>query len=281
MEPHVAMGHGLALAGRMSIRAEGFRRGIDSLLSGCQVEAVVKNRLPMLADKVGEAAADGVTKRQVIPAFRHWRQGEIRTLNDVATTIAVGVNEELVDPQNRRLDKAIAGWWDSLRPKLAELTRPICEEWHVLPSAMELPPISLGRQEWWLSNAVTDPFETLVKSVAGVVTNVVAMSSFGAIATTGPFALVTAVVVGFSVLMVGKDAAKEKAMGANMPLGLRQLSNEQKLVAKLQREAKTAEAELAQEIAKQFQTDNGDQVVRAITQLINKELHKLAEDAEP
>lgn len=94
----------------MSIRAEGFRRGIDSLLSGCQVEAVVKNRLPMLADKVGEAAADGVTKRQVIPAFRHWRQGEIRTLNDVATTIAVGVNEELVDPQNRRLDKAIAGW---------------------------------------------------------------------------------------------------------------------------------------------------------------------------
>lgn len=287
-EPELAIARGLALAGRTSVRAEGFRKDIVALLSSKRVESVVKDRLPTLATKVGEAAADGLTERHVVPAFKRWRRGEIQTLNDVAREIAKKVGDELADARNSRITRAVGSWQDSLRPELAELSRPVCERWHIPPSAMALPTISLDGRRWQVSvdqsSAVTESFESLATGIAAVVAGVVAMSLLGSgvaiLAATGPFAVIVAAVVGFGVLVSGVDKAKEKAMSANIPVNVRQWGSEQKLVAKLKQQAKTSEAQVAQEMAKQLLADGGQQVVQSIARLIREELHRLAGEAE-
>jgi hypothetical protein len=287
-EPEVAIARGLALAGRMSVRAEGFRRNVDKLIKGNQIKALVKDRLPGLADQLGEAAASGMTQRHVIPAFRRWRSGQIRTLNEVAAGIATAVHHELTDPANPTLATVISDWQNGLRPDLDELTRPICERWHIPPAAMQLPPIKLGERKWQISmnhvGAATEGLDSLANAVSAVIAGVLAMTLFGTgvalLATTGPFAVVIAAVAGYYMLKMGKDAAMEKALAADLPAWIREMRGEDKLVAKLDQQAAAQESQLASELSRQFQADGGVDLEGQISQLIAKELDRLAEDAE-
>ncbi|MPY56351.1 Hsp70 family protein [Streptomyces spongiae] len=287
LEPEVAIAKGLALAGRMSVRADGFRADIRELLQSDRIGSLVQDRLGDLGQRLGEAVADGMTERHVIPAFRRWRNGEIATLDDMAAGISRALHAELTEPGNARLTAAIAEWQNGLRPELEELTRPICLRRHIPPSAMELPAVQVSGGQVNVpfdSAAATEVLDNIAKVVNVVVAGVIAMALFGAgtaiIATTGPFA----VIIAFVVLLVGanetREAAMAKARQANIPIMLRKVRSESGLVTKLRQGAETQEAELARAFSAQFLDSGGQVLVEEISKGIAQDLEALADDAE-
>ncbi|MGW3037427.1 Hsp70 family protein [Streptomyces sp. NPDC001178] len=287
LEPEVAIARGLALAGRMSLRAAGFRADIRKLVKGDRIGSLVQDRLSSLGDRLGAAVADGMTERHVIPAFRRWRTGEIATLDGMAAGISRALHAELTEPGSPRLTGVIAEWQNELRPELEELTRPICHRWHIPPSAMELPAVQVSGSEIAVpfdSAAATQVLDNIAKVVNVVVAGVIAMTLFGAgtalIATTGPIA----VVIAFVVLLAGADEAREAAMArarqANIPVLMRKVGGENRLMTKLRQGAAAQEAELAAAFSAQFLDDGGQKLVSEIAKGIADDLEALAREAE-
>jgi hypothetical protein len=287
LEPEVAIARGLALAGRMSLRAAGFRADIRKLLEGDRIGSLVQDRLPSLGAKLGEAVADGMTERHVIPAFRRWQAGQITTLNDMAAGITSALHAELTDPDNPRLKQVITDWQNELRPDLEELTRPICRRWHIPPSAMALPAVEVSGGQLEVpfdSAAATQVLDNIAKVMNVVVAGVVATTLFGAgtaiIAATGPFAVIIAFVVVLVGLSEGKEAAMRKAQEANIPMWMRKVGGENRLVNKLRQGAGPQEAQLAAAFSAQFLDDGGQKLMSEIAKGIADDLDALAEAAE-
>ncbi|MFJ8630204.1 Hsp70 family protein [Streptomyces sp. NPDC093568] len=287
LEPEVAIARGLALAGRMGVRAAGFRADIRKLLKSDRIGSLVEERLPALGERLGAAVAEGMTDRHVIPAFRRWRNGEIATLDDMAAGISRELHAELADPDNTRLTAAIAEWQNELRPELEELTRPICRRWHLPPSAMELPAVQVSGGQLDVpidSAAATEVLDNIAKIVNVVVAGVIAMTLFGAgaaiIATTGPFAVIIAFIVLLMGANEGREAAMAKARQANIPLMMRKLRSENALVSKLRQGSAAQEAQLARAFSAQFLDDGGQKLVSEIAKGIAADLEALADEAE-
>lgn len=287
-EPESAIARGLALAGRINLDAAGFLQDIAALVDGNQIEKLVTERLPKFANRLGKAAADGITSRHIIPAFRDWRQGRIETLNQVAEQIAKKVEKELKDPENTVVASAFADWFNDLRPDLEELTRPICTRWHIPATAMRLPEIDISSHDWEIHRpdtaVATDLLENLAHVINGVIAGVVSATLLGAgvaiIASTGPFAVVVVAVGVWVALAHGTDKAKEKAKDYNIPLWIRQLRSDRGLVAKLEANATAQEKELAKELASQFLKDGGQGMAAEISKSIATQFAKLADDAK-
>ncbi|MFI2238751.1 Hsp70 family protein [Streptomyces chrestomyceticus] len=287
LEPELAIARGLTLAGRMGLHAAGFRADVRKLIKGDRVGSLVQDRLPALGERLGAAVAEGMTERHVIPAFRRWRNGDIATLDEMAKGISRALHAELAEPGNARLAEAIAEWQNELRPEIEELTRPICHRWHIPPSAMELPAVQVSGGQMDVpfdSAAATEVLDNIAKVVNVVVAGVVAMTLFGAgtaiIATTGPFAVIIAAVVLFIGINEGREAAMAKARQTNIPLMMRKVGGENRLVSKLRQGAGPQEAQLAAAFSAQFIEDGGQKLVSEISKGIAADLEALARDAE-
>jgi hypothetical protein len=280
-EPEVAIARGLALAGRISIRASGFRADVRALNTSGDIERIVTARLPALAEQIGAAAADGMTERHVIPAFRRWRNGDIVTLSGMADQVADSLRLELTAPGNPKIDQIVVDWQNSLIPEIDDLTRPICNRWHLPPEAMTLPLLDVSADPGDL-NLRPDVAQgtALLRALATTITNVIlAVVAVGLLAT-GPIGVMVGLIAASFGLLIGKEAALEKATTSNLPLKLRQLRSEEKLVERLRAEAPAKEQELATMLATQFLADGGPKLVADISRGIGDRLESQAVEAE-
>ena len=264
-EPEVAIAKGLALAGRIGVRANGFRADMRQLLSSSQVETLVEGRVSQLGQALGQAVASGFMTRFARPAFRRWQEGEINTLNNLERMIAREAAEYVADANNPAILEAIAQWQNELRPDLADLTRLICTKWSIPPSAMELEPVSLGERDWNMSvnlgAIIGGSISNIAAWIAGsvVAAIVVAVLAAGAVPTGG----ISLVVGGFLALGAGgavNDWANEKVLDAEVYLWVRKgFSADTVLKNQAQQER-----ELAGKIAGAISTENAEAIVAQV-----------------
>lgn len=285
-EPEVAIARGLALAGRMSIRAQGFRADVAAVKP--RIAPLVRNRIPELAQAMGEAVASGMTERHVIPAFAAWRDMRIDTLADMVDQVTRGVKADLEERNNARIGTVTSEWQNKLRAELDNITRPISNRWHIDPGALRLPRITVktGRSVAVTvdTRSLTREFDAAAHAVNAVVASVVAMTLFGAgtaiIAATGPFAVIIAAVAGFAALTMGKEELMERLNTVRVPKVLRQLKGEASMTQKLRAKAATSEAELAATMAAEFTKEFEASLVGQVTRDIAAQLDAVADEAE-
>ena len=279
-EPELAIARGLALAGRISLRAGGFRKDIAALLDGGQVKTVVGNHLPALADGLGTVVADGAFERHAVPAFRQWRSGELQTLADMERTITAGVAAELDSGSGGKILPVVTTWQNELRPDLAELTAPICERWRIPPSAMELPPVSVGQEGWSPSMAVSGIVAAHAGSIAGwvaaAVAGFVAAAALVFLGATGPVGWAVGFFAAVAAGAQAEELAKDKIREANLPVAVRARFKETMLT----KNASAKESELAANIAAGITEDDGAAIVAQVSAELEAELEELAREAE-
>jgi hypothetical protein len=285
-EPESAIARGLALAGRTSLRSRGFRGDLAKVAP--KIRPIVEAKIPDLAHAVGETVAKNMTERHVIPAFLAWRANRIRTLDDMISTVVKGVNEDLDPARNTVLTEVTTEWQNKLRAELDNVTRPVCNRWHIEPSAMSLPPISVTTPGQ-VTNVIdtggmTRNINNAANAINALVAAVVAMVLFGAgtalIATTGPVGVVVAFMVGVGVLTVGKEEMMEKIKTVDIWPAARKLSREKTVLADLRAKAANNEAELAQNLAGELAASFAEQLTGQITKDITAELATAADRAE-
>lgn len=279
-EPELAIARGLALAGRISERAKGFRADIADFLRDGTVETVVRNHLGSLASRLGDAVATGAFEAHALPAFRRWKRGEIRTLAQMEAQIAQAVSASLTATDNPRVQAAIVEWQNALHPDLNDLTAPICRRWRIRDEAMELAPVSVRDQTWsphvGLAMVFADQAAAIAGVVASVVVGIIAAAIFSAMALGGP---VTWILGGVAVVAAGGSAAEktdELVRTSNIPVAAREVFREASLVKK----APAKELELAANLAHKLSTEGADAIVAQVAHQLAEQLEEQAKEAE-
>ncbi|MEU8006200.1 hypothetical protein AB0B66_34005 [Catellatospora sp. NPDC049111] len=287
-EPEVAIARGLALAGRIGVRAGGFRSDITSLTTGQAISALVADRLPDLAQRLGAGLTEGMTENYVIPAFKRWRAGGITTLRDMAAEVADQMRAEITKPNNPKIASIIAAWQDELQPDLEALTRPICNRWRIPPAAMALPrhAASAGASVDLTPDITpgTAALGTMATAINTVVLGILGAWLIGStsaiVLAMGPVGAAVAFIAALIALVVGRETALEKAQTANLPMTLRQLGSEATLVQKLRAAAPTEEKRLAVRLANEFLEAEGPRLAGQIATSLATRLEAQAREAE-
>ncbi|WP_027341404.1 Hsp70 family protein [Hamadaea tsunoensis] len=287
-EPEVAIARGLALAGRIGVRAGGFRSDITSLTTGTGISLLVADRLPDLAQRLGAGLTEGMTERYVIPAFQQWRSGRIKTLRDMAAQVASEMRADITRPNNPKVNRIISDWQDEMQPALEALTRPICNRWRIPPAAMALQRQKVsGSTEVDLAPNITPGTEaigTMATAINTVVLGILGtwlLTSTGAIVLAmGPVGAVVAFVAAMVTLVIGREAALEKAQTSNLPLWMRQLKSEEGLVQRLKSSASVEEGRLALQLANEFLEKEGPNLGAKIAADLALRLEAQAREAE-
>jgi hypothetical protein len=285
-EPEYAIARGLALAGRMGVKAAGFRADLKSIIESKRISKIVIDHLPELTTAMGTAVASGITERHIIPAFKKWRDGTIKTLDQMSALISEQVSDELKAGNIAGLAGAISKWQKALQPELDDLTRPVCRRWGIPGNALSLPEVSLDGSRYSVAidtTAATSALDSLGNSIAAVVAIIGGTILGGggtALIMTGPIGwIVGAAAVGFFAMM-GKEALMEKAKSSDIPLWMRKIKSEQAMVTKLRADAPANERNLAATLASKFLSEAKDKLADGMVSSILAQLEAKADEAE-
>lgn len=279
-EPEIAIARGLALAGRIGIRAQGFRNDMARLLRSGQVASLVEGRLDELAEALGNAVGKGFIGRFARPAFDRWQNGSIATLAEFESEVGAKAKAEVSNPNNPVILSTIATWQNALHPDLAQMTRPICDRWKIPRSAMELAPVTLSSRDWNLSLDLTEVMATQMAKIAGWVAGIVVGAIFAAMLAggvfTGPLFIVIGVVAVSASASGANEKVKEKIRIVEIPLWVRRRFKADTVF----QNAASRERELAADVAHRISSENADAIVAQVSRRLETELKELAAAAE-
>ncbi len=87
MEPEFTIARGLARIGRTDILSNGLKQAIETLGDSIDISALVAQRIPGLIDSLAEPLADELISHAIGPSLAAWRDGQLRTLNDILPDI--------------------------------------------------------------------------------------------------------------------------------------------------------------------------------------------------
>jgi hypothetical protein len=279
-EPELAIAKGLALAGRIGVRAKGFRDDIADLLRSDQVKTVVADHLPALAEGLGKQVADGVVRTHALPAFRRWKAGSITTLATMENEVADSIAASLRNPADAGILTVVQRWQNDLRPDLAELTEPICRRWGIPPSAMRLPPISVHDQQWLpalgIAGLLAGQAGTIAALVAAAVVAAILAALVAAGIALGPIGWMAGLWAMAGAAGAAEEVVEEKVRTSDLPQWIRDRFSETKVT----NGAAEREAQLARSLAASIQEDEGVAIVTQVTARLRSELEELAREAE-
>ena len=110
-EPEFSIARGLAYAGRTDELLKAFREEIHLYLSGNAVEEAARAQLPALLHALSELFTSLIAQQCAAPAADAWRDGSLRTLQQMREQIARDSRQLLLQPQTQQQMRATAAQW--------------------------------------------------------------------------------------------------------------------------------------------------------------------------
>src|SRR6185436_1010423 len=130
-EPEFAIARGLAGAGRIELKTAAFREEVGSLIASGKTRLAIESSLPALWDAVASFLARSLPEAVILPAFREWQQGQVRTLADLEQAVQPRAIEWLASVEGKhKLSEVIRTWFTRMLPEVERLTNPICDRYH-------------------------------------------------------------------------------------------------------------------------------------------------------
>jgi hypothetical protein len=286
-EPELAIARGLALAGGVSYRAEGFRQDVDAMLAGEDVETAVSKKVPELATEIATVVTEDLLQRFVIPRFRQFRDGKMSTLAQLEQHISSDMIQALREDTDGRVRHTVQAWSSGLATDLRAVTDPICDRWRIDRSGLELSHLEITKGDndlvdGSLATPMTDGVGDAAGVAAGIVGTVLAVIASIAIvvgpvtAVIGIILMIASPVGGLQIGIAAKERAQDWLRTWDMPDWARQRLSETRLSKACADQGPRIRAKLAESITEQSSLSLIEQVsVRAKDQLRRK-----ARDAE-
>jgi len=240
-EPEFAIARGLAGAGRIELKTAAFREEVGSLIASGKTRLAIESSLPALWDAVASFLARSLPEAVILPAFREWQQGQLRTLVDLEQAVQPRAIEWLASTEGKqKLSEIIRTWFTRMLPEVERLTNPICDRYHVPQTSMHLP-TRLGVEG--MTGMPKDMVDT--ESVLGGVSNFVSVlgailvtSALGggggiALLTHGPVGALMLIIIGGVAWYVGKVGMENLLKNVDMPSFLRTFVSENRVRGEL------------------------------------------------
>ncbi len=139
LEPEYTIARGLARIGRTDMLSNRLKRAIEAIGDSMDLITLVEQRIPSLIDSLAEPLADELIDHAVRPSLGAWRDGRLRTLNDIQSDIENRKKNLLGRIRGEDAGKKLDTWLNNtLLPILADFTDPVCRQFDIPRSVLDL-----------------------------------------------------------------------------------------------------------------------------------------------
>ena len=134
-EPEFAIARGLAWLGRFEYLHASFKSEVDNhTREGGDIATKAEKASRDLGQTLAPVLVDAITEGCILPTFRDWRNGQIKSLDDVEAELNERVAEWLAsDAAQASLRPVIDVWFAGLQRDIETVTDPLCRD-HGLPA---------------------------------------------------------------------------------------------------------------------------------------------------
>lgn len=228
LEPEYAIARGLCHALRVDQKTQGFSEAVARLIQSEELEELVMSELPALYEAISRPIVEKLIDDVAPAAFECWKQGSLRTINDISLALSDRLRELLgAEEMSQCLRPAVAEWLTRLRPQIEQLTDPICDEYELPRTSLRLPD-ALAIDAGGLSLETRQLMDTgSLKAVLDVVVAALIAAMLGgsgvALLATGAPGVLAGFLIGLLAAVVGTETAEKLLRKAELPVRLRKL----------------------------------------------------------
>jgi hypothetical protein len=261
-EPELSIAKGLAWTGRIDKKTAQFRREIEAFFQTGQLHQWVEQNIPQLFEKVAEKIIEELPDQVILPAFRRWQRGDIKTLNDLETVIEQRTEAWLTSTEGKQaIMPAVAAWFQQISPAIEAQINPLCDRYHIPRTAFSL--LTEGAWQGRLpTGLVTDTSQLWgfdgMNTITGLIVAIIIANLAGgsgiALILEGPIGLIIGLIVGLVAFAIGKQTAEWWVKKTDLYLWLRQLAGETRLKNKLVANQKHLQTELVESLQQNTET---------------------------
>jgi len=286
-EPELSIAKGLAGAGRIDRKSAAFRQEIRQFFQSGKLHELVETGMHPLLHRLAQALMEALPTEILLPAFRDWQKGYLKTLRDMEIAIEGRTESWLKGPQaHPYLASAVEHWFThSLTPELEIYLNPLCDKYGIPRTAFSLQAnsywhakmsgqlVSKASQRWGVTGIAT-----LTGVVVGLISATLAGGSGVALLTTGPVGWIVGLIGGLAVgYLGGQQAAKHWVQDADLYLWMRRLFiTETRLQEKIEKNQPFLQAEIFHSLQQDGNTL--EKLANEIRDSIQARLHRSVEE---
>lgn len=283
-EPEFAIARGLAWLGRFEYLHTGFKHAVSDLMAeGGSVHDKARKAAGTLGARLAPVLVDALTEACVIPAFREWRIGQVKSLEEVSDVLEARVKNWLnTDAAQADLRPVIDDWFAELQREIEKDTDPLCRE-HGLP-AMVLSLDDSQHVSQYLEHMTVDaPKVASLESdtaLAGTTISAVIVSVLLAHANllapllANPIGLVVGAGLVGGSFFYGKKALEGRFREANVPMIARKLLTD----GRVRRAAKKQRDDMVRAVQGAWDEAASDRFSRELISTLQTALSERADD---
>ncbi|MFH0997100.1 MAG: hypothetical protein V1844_16630 [Pseudomonadota bacterium] len=226
LEPEFTIARGLARIGRTDILSNSLKKAIETIGGSSDIIALVENNIPALIDSMAEPLADELISHAVGPSLAAWREGRLRTLNDIRPDIETRKQNLLGRIRGEEARKKLDAWLNNtLLPALADFTDPVCRRFDIPRSVLDLRNRDIAAGVSSISHPPfnvkqlirSDEIIVLTSMLAGIIVGMASGGTGLALFHLPIAGQVIAAVIGAIVTGYGVDAVSETIKDRNLP----------------------------------------------------------------
>jgi len=283
-EPEFAIARGLAWLGRFEYLHANFKMETAALLSeDGEVRLRAQEKAQALGGLIAPVLVDSMTEDCILPAFREWRSGAIKSLDDVEAVLEDKVKAWLESETAREaLRPVIDSWFANLQRDIEAHTDPLCRA-HGLPAMV----LSLDGSEHVSRHleglSVSAPgMASLESDTALVGTGVSALLVSALLAKANLFAALfvnpIGIIVGGALLgggyLFGRKAISGKMRKSKLPVMARQILTD----ARVRAAAKRQRPDLIKAVSKAWDEAAAERFSAELTEMLDRALVERADE---
>lgn len=285
-EPEFTIAKGLARIGRIDFLAHELKTTIHALGNSDELRRLLDKEIPALIEGLAEPFADEFLTFAIRPALLAWREGTIKTLNDLPPEIEQRKYAHLSQIRSEHAQQSLDEWFKRhLLPELTDITEPICRRFDIPRSALDLRNKEIAQGVSSLDHTTIDlnrilrgsEITGLISVIAGIVVGLLSGGAGIALLELPLVGQILAGVIGAILAAGGASAAKEEAKKRDLPILLRKrvLSD-----AKLQKILAQEKISLLQTIKDQMARNSiwtnklKDDILQELQRVLNEQVKK-------
>ncbi len=283
-EPEFAIARGLAWLGRFEYLHAGFKKAVGELLAiDGSVHVKAQAASVDLGARLSPVLVDALTEACVVPAFRDWRSGKVKSLDDIETALETRVKAWLSsEAAQEGLRPVIDDWFAQLQRDIEKDTDPLCRD-HGLPAMVLSLDDSQHISQYLDGMSVAAPQVASLESdtalagttISAVIIGVLlAKANLLAPLLANPIGLVLGGALAGGGFLYGRKALEGKFKGANVPLVARQVMTD----GRIRRAASKQRGDMILAVQTAWDTAAAERFTRELIETLETALGQRADD---
>ncbi len=227
LEPEFTIAKGLARIGRIDILSEELKKSVEDIENSRHLRELLEQKIPELIESIAEPLADEFIFYAIAPSLRAWRDGYLRTLNDIRPDIENSKKRWLDSIRGEEARRRLDIWLNNtLLPGLAGYTDPLCKKFDIPRSVLDLRNRNIAAGVNSFEHPAFDP-DLLIRSDEVIIITSMIAGIFAGMASGGaglavfhlPLAgQVIAAIAGAIIAGFGVEAVTEEIKKRDLPV---------------------------------------------------------------